>query len=144
MTILAFTVLGSPVGQGSKRHVGNGVMIENAKLKPWRQAVACEAHNAAVKAGWSIETHGARAIKLRIDVECVRPRTHFRKSGPLKPGAPKWPSSRKGHDLDKIARGIGDALAGTLYGNDRQIVSLSVSATYGSVERAWLEVSDFE
>ena len=36
--ILSFVVLGSPVGQGSKRHVGNGVMMESPKLKPWRLA----------------------------------------------------------------------------------------------------------
>ena len=36
-TGLTFTAYGIVAGQGSKRHVGNGVMIEQSKrVKPWR------------------------------------------------------------------------------------------------------------
>jgi crossover junction endodeoxyribonuclease RusA len=42
--VLTFTVIGDPAPQGSKRHVGNGVMIESSKrVKPWREAVAAAA-----------------------------------------------------------------------------------------------------
>jgi len=42
--MLTFTVIGSPAPQGSKRHVGHGVMIESSKrVKPWREAVAAAA-----------------------------------------------------------------------------------------------------
>ena len=35
-----FTVLGTPAPQGSKRHVGKGVMVESSRgCKPWRQDV---------------------------------------------------------------------------------------------------------
>ena len=38
---MTFTVIGLPAPQGSKRHVGHGVMIESSKaVKPWREAVA--------------------------------------------------------------------------------------------------------
>lgn len=38
--MLSFVVHGHPAPQGSKRHVGNGVMIESSKrLKPWRETV---------------------------------------------------------------------------------------------------------
>lgn len=38
--ILTITALGVPGPQGSKRHVGRGVMIESSKkVKPWREAV---------------------------------------------------------------------------------------------------------
>lgn len=42
--MLTFTVIGDPAPQGSKRHVGHGVMIESSKrVKPWREAVAAAA-----------------------------------------------------------------------------------------------------
>lgn len=38
--MLSFVAHGHPAPQGSKRHVGNGVMIESSKrLKPWREIV---------------------------------------------------------------------------------------------------------
>ena len=38
-----FTVHGLPAPQGSKRHVGKGVMVESSKyVKPWREAVKAE------------------------------------------------------------------------------------------------------
>jgi Holliday junction resolvase RusA-like endonuclease len=41
---LTITVYGTPAPQGSKRHVGNGVMIEmSKKVKPWRQDVKAAA-----------------------------------------------------------------------------------------------------
>lgn len=42
----AFTLIvhGRPAPQGSKRHVGNGIMVESSKhVKPWRDAVRGEA-----------------------------------------------------------------------------------------------------
>ncbi len=44
MTGWAFSVLGSPAPQGSKRHVGHGVMVESSKkVLPWREAVKAAA-----------------------------------------------------------------------------------------------------
>ena len=44
---LAFTVRGIPGAQGSKRHVGHGVMIESSKkVKPWRSDVKAAAEDA--------------------------------------------------------------------------------------------------
>lgn len=38
--VCRFDVIGMPGPQGSKRHVGRGVMIESSrKVKPWREAV---------------------------------------------------------------------------------------------------------
>lgn len=38
--VLIITVRGTPAPQGSKRHVGKGVMVESSKkVKPWREAV---------------------------------------------------------------------------------------------------------
>lgn len=42
--VVGFHVIGSPAPQGSKRHVGGGVLIESSKkVAPWRQDVAAAA-----------------------------------------------------------------------------------------------------
>ena len=52
MTPVEFEVVGLPAAQGSKRHVGNGVMVESSKaLKPWRSAVAEAARDIAADVG---------------------------------------------------------------------------------------------
>ena len=39
MTPITLTVRGLPAPQGSKRHIGRGVMVESSKrVKPWRDA----------------------------------------------------------------------------------------------------------
>jgi Holliday junction resolvase RusA-like endonuclease len=51
VTAIGFHVVGTPAPQGSKRHVGNGVMVESSKkVKPWRQDVVAAAllHRPAV------------------------------------------------------------------------------------------------
>jgi Holliday junction resolvase RusA-like endonuclease len=56
---LTFRVYGTPGPQGSKRHVGKGVMIESsAKVKPWREAVKYAAlqQNTAGRIG-SVDVH---------------------------------------------------------------------------------------
>ncbi len=43
--MIRIRVIGTPAPQGSKRHVGKGIMVESSKkVRPWREAVA----NAAV------------------------------------------------------------------------------------------------
>jgi hypothetical protein len=49
MKQVCFTVYELPAPQGSKRHVGNGRMIESStKVKPWRQAVIAAAKDCGV------------------------------------------------------------------------------------------------
>lgn len=53
--MIAFVVYGDPAPQGSKRHVGNGRMIESSKkVAPWRQDVVAAAREAmAGPDGWA-------------------------------------------------------------------------------------------
>lgn len=52
VTELVVRVHGTPAPQGSKRHVGNGRMIESSKkVRPWREAVVIAARAAIVAAG---------------------------------------------------------------------------------------------
>ena len=57
MTRVEFTVLGVPAPQGSKRHVGRGVLVESSNaLGPWRDAVAWAARDAALRHGVTCST----------------------------------------------------------------------------------------
>ena len=101
-------VPGIAAPQGSKRHVGHGIMIESSKrLKPWRAKVT----DAAAEAFEGRETIDAPVILTAI-FSFPRPASHFgtgRNSGVLKPTAPSYPSGRVG-DLSKLIRAVEDSL----------------------------------
>lgn len=120
---VTFTVSGmAPASQGSKRHVGRGVMVESCKqLKPWRAMVTA----AAVESGASLMRG---PVALTITFIFNRPAGHFRKDGTLKPSAPRWHSVRP--DIDKASRAVGDALSKVLYEDDARIVSLNTEKRY--------------
>lgn len=113
VTEVNFFAFGNPAAQGSKKHVGNGIMIETSKALPsWRAAVIEYAQKAY--AGPPLDG----ALELQVTFWFPRP-TSARKAARWKTTAP---------DLDKLVRGVGDALkiAGTIT-DDARIVSLSAS-----------------
>jgi crossover junction endodeoxyribonuclease RusA len=122
-TSITFAVEGmAPAPQGSKRHVGNGVMIESCKqVKPWRYLVT----QAAIATGVPL-IRGP--VSLSVVFLFVRPGGHFRKDGTLKPSAPRWMAVKP--DLDKILRSTGDALDKVLYENDSRIAVISGRKRY--------------
>jgi crossover junction endodeoxyribonuclease RusA len=62
--VIAFFVPGKPAPQGSKRHVGRGIMVESSRdVGPWRERVALVAHNAM--AGRDL-LDGAVAVRLEF------------------------------------------------------------------------------
>lgn len=130
MTYLSFTVPGIPVPQGSKRHVGNGRMIEaNAGLMPWRQAIIAAAVAAAdANEDW-VSTGTRRATyAASFGFAFPRPKAHLGVNG-VKPGAPDRPSTRP--DLDKCIRAVFDALTqAQVIGDDSQIVRLFAHKYY--------------
>lgn len=96
-TLLLIQVYGQPAPQGSKRHVGGGVMVESSKkLRPWRQDVKAAAES-------------VRGDRAPIDAP-VRVRMVFTLPKPL--SAPKrrriWPCRTP--DLSKLVRSTEDAL----------------------------------
>jgi crossover junction endodeoxyribonuclease RusA len=123
-----FFVPGHPKAQGSKRHVGHGVMVEASKdLGPWRQAIAAE----AAKAGNG--TKFARPVQVRFVFWFKRPKHHYRTgkyAGQVKDSAPSWQSSAP--DADKLCRAVADAL--TISGlilDDRLIARIEAEKRYG-------------
>jgi crossover junction endodeoxyribonuclease RusA len=128
-----FFVRGDPVAQGSKRHVGNGVMVEaSKKLRPWRQLVSAEA-----AAAWNGKPPTDQPLALRLKFIFPRPKGHFTvsKAGGgsalmLKRSAPHWKPSAP--DTDKLCRGICDALADAgVVRNDALVVELHAVKVYG-------------
>lgn len=131
MTVLVIHAVGHPAPQGSKRHVGNGIMVESSKrVRPWRQDVTAAATEAAEQAGWAAPTG---ALFVRIDFTLTRPRYHFRTgryAGELRPNAPVYVDKKP--DVDKLARSTLDALtAAGVIRDDAQIASLELVKHYG-------------
>lgn len=112
--VLRFDVPGVPRPQGSKRHVGNGVMVESCKeLKGWRQAVT----DTAIAAGAS---RWEGPVRVELVFRFDRPKSHWGAKG-LRPSAPAAKVTKP--DLDKLARGVLDALW-PCWGDDAQVVEL--------------------
>lgn len=111
MSSLQFRVYGTPAPQGSKRHIGKGVMIESSKkVKPWRANVVDAARQAVDLTG-----HLAYAgpVTLRAEFIFARPKSHYgtgRNSDVLKASAPTWVTSHHLGDIDKLVRSTCDAL----------------------------------
>jgi Holliday junction resolvase RusA-like endonuclease len=123
VTTVRVTIPGVPQQQGSKKHIGNGRMIEaNKKLKPWRDR-ALECIRAAKNGQEGPLFFGP--ISVTMIAYFPRPASHYgtgRNAGVLKPGAPFWHSTAP--DCDKVQRAVGDALteAGMIL-DDRLIVT---------------------
>lgn len=116
MNIITFRVEGEPAPKGSKRHVGNGRLIESSKKLPaWMQAVKQEATknrpSEPIDAPVSVfmDFYLPRPKRPRYDVPAVKP------------------------DVDKLARSVLDALeaAGVLT-NDSRVTKLRATKHYAN------------
>jgi len=124
MERLIIDVVGLPAPQGSKKAFVRGtkaVLVESSdKVKPWRSAVAWTARQASKQTGWEMT---AAAVTITIDFTLPRP-----KSLPK-----RFVDHVKKPDIDKLIRstldGIGDA--GTIWGDDSQVVKVEASKVYG-------------
>ena len=110
MRVLSFAVRGVPGAQGSKRHVGRGIMRESSKkVAPWRSDVR-DAALAAMPDDWQPLTG---PVTVDVTFYFPRPRSHYgtgRNGDTLKPSAPTHPTSRAHGDIDKLVRSTLDAL----------------------------------
>lgn len=107
---LSFFADGIPAPQGSKRHVGNGILVESSKkVKPWRQAVTASAGDAAAN-NWAFMESGA--VRIDIVFWLPAPRSVKRLFPSVKP------------DGDKLVRSTYDGIviAGNIIKDDAQIV----------------------
>lgn len=136
-----FVVYGLPAPQGSKRHVGNGVMVESSKaLKPWREDVrqivlgllpcverADGSHDYLPVATFT------RPLAVEITFTLPRPKGHWRtgrNATLLRDAAPAYPAGKP--DVDKLARAVLDAIGsvGHVWRDDAQVVDLTARKVY--------------
>lgn len=112
-----------PAPQGSKRHVGNGRMVESSpNVKPWRYLV----QQAAVATGQPLITG---AISLSCIFLFPRPKSHFTTKGTLKPNAPTLHTVKP--DGSKCLRSTEDALVDAgLIQDDARIAISSYTKRY--------------
>jgi crossover junction endodeoxyribonuclease RusA len=116
---ISFDVLGRPAPQGSKKSIGNNRFIESSKFLPaWRNAVRIAAEQTVETYGW---VRAAGPVELEVLFYLDRPSTVSKTARPY-PIVPP--------DLDKLIRGVGDALTGVIYDDDSQVIRVLAWKTY--------------
>jgi crossover junction endodeoxyribonuclease RusA len=135
-------VHGLPAPQGSKRHVGHGVMIESsAKVKPWREAVKWAALTQLAIAG--CETPPLTGpIRVVAIFKFPRPKSHYRtgrNAHLLRDDAPEFKMSRP--DGEKLERSTYDALTDAgVWRDDAQVVDAHWTKVYSDSPGAHLVI----
>ena len=109
-----FRVYGVPAPQGSKKHVGRGILVESSKaVKPWREAVKW-AHVAAGRKNFA-----DNPVALEVIFYFLKPKSTKRTFPSVKP------------DLDKLMRSTMDALTDSgAWRDDSQVVRFSATKLY--------------
>jgi len=122
---IGFTVRGIPAPQGSKRHVGKGVMVESSKkVQPWRQDVRHAAEDAM---NGHLPFEGP--LEVVVTFTLPKPKTVKRLLPSVRP------------DLDKLLRSTLDALGSAgVYGDDSQVVHVAAWKVYGIIPGAGIIV----
>lgn len=141
--ISEFTVVGTPVPQGSTRaFAGKGraagkVFTTNdpsGTIARWRADIRA-AMQATLSEPVSYDL-GAGPISMRLAFRMPRPKSHFlpanskRPEPVLRPDAPHWAAGKP--DGDKLARSCLDALTGIAYLDDEQVVVIGITKAFAN------------
>lgn len=138
---LIFIVPGRAAPQGSKRHVGGGVMVESSKrVKPWRADVREAAMVAMRHAGLTLPMPGPFSLVAEFVV--ARPKGHLTSRGALSATGRRTPYPMGGGDVDKLCRALCDALSGIVYHDDRQVVRIEAAKSYGEHDHTVIGLYD--
>jgi crossover junction endodeoxyribonuclease RusA len=123
--VIRFSVDGTPIPQGSMKHIGNGRMIHSraVDLATWRALVA----QAAQKAGCAPI---GDPISITMHFRLKRPKTVKRNQPTVPP------------DLDKLIRGVNDGLTGIAFIDDSQVIHIQASKSYAANVGVDIEISD--
>jgi len=130
---LEVTVHGQPVPQGSTVRTQYGVRHSNAtQLRPWREAVKWATLAALPTTTRARPLDGPVAVQVTFSL-------------PKPASAPRrrrtWPIKRRSGDLDKLLRGVLDALTDAgVWVDDAQVVEVIARKTYPGEEQDALHV----
>lgn len=145
MTEFDFVVQSRPAPQGSKRHVGNGVMVEQSRhVKAWRDAVRVAAIDRLDQVGrrGPLFDRGT-PVALRVRFWHKRPRSHFRTgrhSTELRPDAPTFVT--KTPDCSKLIRSLEDAITSAgVWWDDAQVVRVRAEQLFSDTNFEGAEVT---
>lgn len=133
--MLRATIYGLPQPQGSMKaftppgHRFPVVTADNEKLKPWRQEVAQTALAEMKRTG---ATMIKRPCGVMLQVAFFFDRPKSTKDGAAKTTKP---------DLDKLVRGLLDALTGIAFEDDAQVLQCFSTKSYSSPARTEIFVS---
>lgn len=122
--MIQFFVEGTPVPQGSMKHIGNGRMIHSraTELATWRALIALAAKQAGC-------TPIDSPIIISMRFQLKRPKTVKRDHPTVPP------------DLDKLVRGVLDGLTNTAYTDDSQVIDIKASKVYSETLGVDIEIS---
>lgn len=130
--MITFNVVGTPVQQGSKRHVGGGRFIEAANgHRQWRYAVANKAAELAAELDGPLDG----PLMLTVVFRFPMPASRSRKVQAQKVG---WKQSAP--DLDKLVRTIGDALTESGLIRDDARIGMVMASKVETTDAAGAEI----
>ena len=123
--MIKFSVEGTPIQQGSMRHIGQGRMIHSkaVELAAWRADIASAAKLAGCK-----PILDPIAITMRFRVK--RPKSVKRAYPTVAP------------DLDKYVRGVNDGLTGVAFADDSQVIKIVASKEYSDNPGVDIEINE--
>jgi crossover junction endodeoxyribonuclease RusA len=135
MSGIEFSVTGDPAPQGSKRHLGNGVMVESStKVKPWRSDVRDAAERAMESSEYLSDIDMWLApLTVVVTFRFPRPKTHYgtgKNERVLKTSSPAHPVAKNRNDIDKLARAVLDGMTNVVFADDSQVVNLVAMKHY--------------
>ena len=124
--LCSFFVPGEAAPGGSKRHIGGGRIIDDAKRNaPWRALVSLTARQ-------HYRGEPVRVpLKLTVTFTIARPANHYRagdRAKGLKVKAPAYPCKKP--DLTKLVRALEDALTGIVWHDDVFVVRQALAKVW--------------
>ena len=114
--------------QGSKKHVGRGIMVETCKrLKSWRKEVS-------LRAKLIVDEIIEEPVEIEVVFWFKRPLKHYLPNGMVRQSAPMYITNKNKGDLDKHCRALLDSLTKSAFADDSQVVSLHAVKKYCETE----------
>ena len=114
--------------QGSKKHVGRGIMVETCKrLKSWRKEVS-------LRAKLIVDEIIEEPVEIEVVFWFKRPLKHYLPTGTVRQSAPVYITNKNKRDLDKHCRALLDSLTKSAFADDSQVVSLHAVKKYCETE----------